>query len=43
MFQGISRLYDHLAKGVDHTSQTGEADIAALLAFCAPDSAHKAG
>ena len=34
MFQGISRLYDHIAQGFDHSSQAGEADIAALGAFC---------
>lgn len=39
MFQGISRLYDHIAQGVDHTSQTGEADVVALAEFCAAPQA----
>jgi 3-hydroxyisobutyrate dehydrogenase-like beta-hydroxyacid dehydrogenase len=43
MFHGISRLYDHLSHGFDHTSQAGEADIAALLAFCGQPAARMAG
>jgi 3-hydroxyisobutyrate dehydrogenase-like beta-hydroxyacid dehydrogenase len=43
MFHGIARLYDHLSQGFAHTSQAGEADIAALLAFCQPQVAHKSG
>jgi hypothetical protein len=43
MFHGISRLYDHLAQGFGHTSQAGEADIAALLAFCGQPVQKKIG
>ena len=43
MFLGISKLYDRLSQGVDHTSKIGEADIDALTAFCAQPAARKAG
>jgi 3-hydroxyisobutyrate dehydrogenase-like beta-hydroxyacid dehydrogenase len=43
IFQGMSRLYDHLCQGFAHSSQAGVAALAALLAFCGQPAPRKAG